>query len=67
MMGNSVNLAARLEGVNKTYGTWIMVSEETRSQCPDSLFFRKLDRIRVVGINTPVRLYELVEESYNFV
>lgn len=62
IMGNSVNLAARLEGVNKLYGTWIMVSEETRQQCPDSLFFRRLDRVRVVGIKKPIRLYELVEE-----
>ncbi len=63
MMGNTVNLASRLEGVNKLYGTWIMVSEETKQQCPDSLFFRRLDRVRVVGIHTPIRLYELVEET----
>ncbi|QEN05585.1 CHASE2 domain-containing protein [Thiospirochaeta perfilievii] len=62
IMGNSVNLAARLEGVNKLYGTWIMVSEETRNQCPDTLLFRRLDRVRVIGIKTPIRLYELIEE-----
>lgn len=63
MMGHSVNLAARLEGVNKMYGTWIMVSEETKNLCPNSLFFRRLDRVRVVGIKAPVRLFELIEEE----
>lgn len=63
IMGNSVNLASRLEGVNKLYGTWIMVSEETKRLCPTSFFFRRLDRVRVVGIKTPIRLYELVEEN----
>jgi adenylate cyclase len=62
MMGNSVNLAARLEGVNKQYGTWILVSETTRNDAGDDFLFRRLDRVRVVGINKPVRLYELVDE-----
>jgi adenylate cyclase len=62
MMGNSVNLAARLEGVNKQYGTWILVSETTRNEAGDDFIFRRLDRVRVVGINKPVRLFELVDE-----
>lgn len=62
IMGNSVNLAARLEGVNKQYGTWILASESTRSECPDDFVFRRLDRVRVVGIQQPVQLYELVGE-----
>ncbi|MFP4374764.1 MAG: CHASE2 domain-containing protein [Spirochaetaceae bacterium] len=62
MMGNSVNLAARLEGVNKQYGTWILVSETTRNEAGDDFIFRRLDRVRVVGINRPVRLFELVDE-----
>ena len=61
MMGNAVNLAARLEGVNKQYGTWILISDETRGLIGDDFLTRMLDRVRVVGINTPVRLYELVE------
>ena len=56
MMGNAVNLAARLEGVNKQYGTWILTSQSTREAVDDSILFRKLDRVRVVGISTPVRL-----------
>lgn len=63
MMGNSVNLAARLEGVNKQYGTWTLVSETTRNDAGDEFAFRELDRVRVVGIDQPVRLYELVDEK----
>lgn len=63
IMGNAVNLAARLEGVNKQYHTkGILISEYTRSQIGDEEFIlRRLDRVRVVGINTPLRLYELLE------
>jgi adenylate cyclase len=63
IMGNSVNLAARLEGVNKQYGTWTLISENTYSECGTDFTVRKLDRVRVVGIQTPVRLYELVDEK----
>jgi adenylate cyclase len=63
MMGSNVNLAARLEGVNKQYGTWILTSETTRAQAGNDIFTRRLDRVRVVGINEPVRLYEVVEEA----
>jgi len=61
IMGNAVNLAARLEGVNKQYGTWILASEYTVREAGDSLLYRRLDRVRVVGINEPVRLCELVD------
>ena len=63
IMGNAVNLAARLEGVNKQYGTWILTSESTVRETGDNLLYRKLDRVRVVGINEPVRLCELVETA----
>ncbi len=63
MMGSSVNLAARLEGVNKQYGTWIMASEITQEGLGEDFLLRKLDRVRVVGINQPVRLFELIEEK----
>ncbi len=62
MMGNAVNLAARLEGVNKQYGTWILVSDATHRETGELFTVRQLDRVRVVGINEPVRLYELVDE-----
>jgi adenylate cyclase len=61
IMGNAVNLAARLEGVNKQYHTGgILISEYTRNEIGDEFICRSLDRVRVVGINTPVRLYELL-------
>lgn len=63
IMGNAVNLAARLEGVNKQYGTWILTSEYTQAEGGNEFLYRKLDRVRVVGINTPIRLYQVVEET----
>jgi len=65
VMGNVVNLAARLEGVNKHYGTWILASERTVQQTEGRFLTRRLDRIRVVGMNEPVRIYELVALAKN--
>jgi len=62
IMGNAVNLAARLEGVNKQYDTGgILISEYTREHIGDEFVLRPLSRVRVVGINTPLRLYELLD------
>jgi class 3 adenylate cyclase len=62
IMGNAVNLAARLEGVNKQYDTGgILISEYTRQHIGDEFIIRPLSRVRVVGINTPLRLYELLD------
>ena len=61
IMGNAVNLAARLEGVNKQYGSWLLISEQTKNEIGDAFITRRFDRVRVVGINTPVQLWELVE------
>jgi len=59
MMGNNVNLASRLEGVNKQYSTGgILCSEATRNLLSDDFIVRRLDRVRVVNVNTPIRLYE---------
>ncbi len=65
MMGNAVNLAARLEGVNKVYHSWILVSETTWDAANSGehkgvLLARRLDQVRVVGINTPVQLYNIL-------
>ena len=61
IMGNAVNLAARLEGVNKQYGSWLLISDMTKNEIGDEFITRRFDRVRVVGINTPVQLWELVE------
>jgi adenylate cyclase len=61
IMGNAVNLAARLEGVNKQYGSWILASEDTVKETGNNILSRRLDRVRVVGIYEPVRLYEVLE------
>ena len=63
MMGNSVNLAARLEGANKNYGTYTMVSEFTYEPAKNDIEVRELDLIRVIGIKTPVRIYELLAKK----
>jgi class 3 adenylate cyclase len=60
IMGNAVNLAARLEGVNRQYRTGgILISEYTKNEIGDEFVCRSLDRVRVVGINSPLRLYEI--------
>ncbi|MDR0289675.1 MAG: CHASE2 domain-containing protein [Treponema sp.] len=65
IMGNAVNLAARLEGVNKQYHTGgILISEYTKNKIGNEFLLRRLDRVRVVGINTPLRLYELLGFIY---
>ncbi|RPJ09597.1 MAG: CHASE2 domain-containing protein [Spirochaetaceae bacterium] len=63
IMGNHVNFASRLEGVNKHYGTAILVSENTILNAGQSLLARKLDRVQVIGIKKPVQIFELVDEK----
>ena len=58
VMGDSVNLGARLEGLTKEYGAPLMVSEFTRNQLPSDWAFRELDSVRVKGKNEPVKIYE---------
>ena len=64
MMGNNVNLASRLEGVNKQYHTnGILISAATRELLGDQFIVRSLDRVRVVNVNTPLRLFELLDNA----
>jgi len=59
-IGDTVNLASRLESLNKQYRTHIIVSEFTKKKIKDNVFkFRELDRIRVKGKELPVVIYEL--------
>ncbi len=63
VIGDSVNLASRLEGANKKYGTRIMISEFTYRQVKDHFITRELDLLRVVGKNKPVKVYELLGQK----
>src|SRR3989338_1956463 len=60
IMGDAVNLASRLEGANKPYGTYIMIGEPTYLAAKDYIEARELDSIRVMGKREPVKVYELI-------
>jgi adenylate cyclase len=60
VMGDHVNLASRLEGTNKAYGTPILISEFTWAEVKDHIIAREIDRVRVVGRVEPVAIYELI-------
>jgi adenylate cyclase len=62
ILGDCVNLASRLEGVNKHYGTLTIVGEDTWKVVHTSFEGRELDWIRVKGRAGPVAIYELVGE-----
>jgi adenylate cyclase len=61
LMGDMVNLGARLEGVNKVYGTNIIISEFTYEHVKNSFVCRELDTIQVKGKKKPVRIYEIMD------
>ena len=60
VIGDTVNLASRLEQANKFYGTRILVNEETWRLVKDNLAFREIDSLRVAGKHEPVRIFELL-------
>lgn len=65
MIGDTVNLASRLEGVNKAYSSWIMCSDATwnlanTGENAGKIVARRLDKVRVVGRSTPVQLYNII-------
>lgn len=66
VLGDAVNLGARLESATKGYGVKILVGEETYERAKDHLLFREVDRVRVKGKLQPVRAYELMlDQSTN--
>lgn len=62
-LGDNINLASRLEWVNKYYGTYICVSEVVYIAAKDFFEFRYLDEIQVKGKDVPVKIYELLGKS----
>jgi adenylate cyclase len=63
IIGDNVNLASRLEGVNKQFGTKVIISETTYLRAGDRVETRELDLIAVKGKEKPIRIYELLGEK----
>lgn len=66
MMGDTVNIAARLEGVNKIYGIYTLISESTCRAAGDRFLTREIDSIKVVGKKEPVAVYQLLGYPEDF-
>ncbi len=60
LVGSVVNMASRLEGLNKRYGTTIIASRDVRTAAGDRFLFRKMDRVIPAGAATPIEVYELL-------
>lgn len=65
VMGDTVNIASRLESANKQFGTKILISESTYEMIKDDFIARKIDDIMVVGKSESVGVYELVGKNTN--
>ncbi|MBL8704426.1 MAG: HAMP domain-containing protein, partial [Rhodospirillales bacterium] len=60
VIGDTVNLASRLEGINKLYGTSILISEATEELARAAIETREIDTVIVAGKTEPIRIYELL-------
>ncbi len=65
-LGDAGNLAARLESLNKQFGTYAMISEFTKQKLSDRFAARELSRVRVIGKNVPITVFEpMWPQHYN--
>lgn len=62
-IGDTVNLAARLEGANKEYNTKTLITEEVYHKVNNEFLCREIDKLTVKGKNKPVRIYEVLQEK----
>jgi len=63
-IGDTTNLASRLEGLNKRYGTWLIISGDTLAQQPDRGRFRAIERVRVKGRDKPVEVFTPCDDPW---
>ena len=63
MMGDTVNLAARLEASAKQYGVYIQVADDSYKACKDKFIWRDLDYVIVMGKSEPAQVFELISEA----
>jgi adenylate cyclase len=60
VLGDGVNIAARLEGINKNYGTWICVSQNVYREAGERLWLRPMDLATVKGRREAIKIFELL-------
>lgn len=61
VVGDNVNLASRLEGLNNMYGTRMLIGEATRESVRDKFWLKEIDQVIVKGKKNPVNVYELID------
>ncbi|MBI4601112.1 MAG: adenylate/guanylate cyclase domain-containing protein [Planctomycetes bacterium] len=65
-MGDTVNLASRLEGANKFFGSHVLMTRDVRASAGEAVVARRLGRVQVVGIDDPVEVHELLGRAGAF-